>query len=59
MSKTMYLAVVIELTGIIFTGAGVGIELAMHADIGFLAMTVGSLLLAAGGIIWGKFARRE
>ncbi len=59
MSKKMYLALIVELTGIAVTGVGVGIELAMQADYGFLAVTVGSLLLAAGGVIWGKFCRRE
>jgi hypothetical protein len=58
MTKVMYLAVIIELVGIILTGIGVGVELAMHADIGYVAMTIGSMLLAMGGIIWGKFCKR-
>ncbi len=58
MTRVMYVAVIIELTGIALTSIGVGIELAMHADIGYVAMTVGSTLLAMGGVIWGKFCKR-
>jgi hypothetical protein len=48
----------VEFTGIAVTG--VAWYCARHAaDYGFLAVTVGSLLLAAGGVIWGKFCRRE
>ncbi len=51
--------VVVELAGIATIGAGIGIELAAHASIGYLAITIGSLLVAAGGVIWGKFMRGD
>jgi hypothetical protein len=52
------LAIILELVGIGSIGTGVGIELAIGADIGFVAITVGSLLVATGGVIWGKFIRQ-
>ncbi len=57
MSKGMILAIVVELTGIAAIGAGIGIELATHADLGWAVVTTGSCLVAMGGIVWGKFLR--
>ncbi len=53
------LAVTLELFGIAVIGAGVGIELVLHAHYGFFAISVGSCLVAIGGIIWGKFMRKH
>ena len=55
MSKIKLLPIIIELTGISAIGAGIGIELATHADIGWVIVTTGSCLVAIGGVIWGKF----
>jgi len=52
------LAITLELIGITAIGTGIGIELALGAEIGFVAITIGSLLIAAGGIVWGKFLRQ-
>lgn len=57
MSKTKMLAITIELVGIAVIGAGIGVELATHADIGWVTITIGSCFVAIGGIIWGKFMR--
>lgn len=51
------LPITLELIGIATIGGGIGIELAMGADIGFILITAGSLLVATGGVIWGKFVR--
>jgi len=59
MTRIMYLALIIELTGVALTSVGLGIELSMHADVGYVALTAGSTLLAVGGIIWGKFCKRS
>jgi len=59
MSKRKLIPVVIELTGISAIGAGIGVELANHADIGWAMMTIGSCLVAIGGVIWGKFIRQD
>jgi len=53
------LPISLELAGIVGIGVGVGIELATGAEIGYLAITMGSLLVAAGGVIWAKFMRGE
>jgi hypothetical protein len=53
-----FLAIVLELIGIASIGTGIGVELTIGADIGFVAITVGSLMVATGGIIWGKFLRQ-
>ena len=47
----------LELAGIAAIGVGIGIELAARANIGYLLITIGSLLVASGGVIWGKFMR--
>jgi len=50
--------ITIELIGIAAIGAGIGVELATHADIGWAMVTTGSCLVAIGGVIWGKFTRK-
>jgi len=49
------LPISLELLGIAAIGAGIGVELATHADIGWVIVTTGSCLVAIGGVIWGKF----
>jgi hypothetical protein len=51
--------ITIELVGIAAIGAGIGVELATHADIGWAMVTTGSCLVAIGGVIWGKFTRKR
>jgi hypothetical protein len=51
------LAIALEIVGIAGIGAGIGIEMITSADIGYLAITLGSCLVASGGVIWGKFIR--
>ena len=57
MRKKHLLPIVIELVGIIVVSAGIGLELALGGQAYFVVITVGSLLIATGGIIWGKFIR--
>ena len=49
----------LELLGIAVIGTGVGIEIGMGADIGYIAITVGSVLVACGGVVYGKFTRQH
>ena len=58
MNKTGLLPITIELLGIASISAGIGVELATHADVGWAAVTIGSCLVAIGSVIWGKFMRR-
>lgn len=53
--KTVPIA--LELIGIATIGAGIGVELMAGAHIGLVIITVGSCLVAVGGVIWGKFVR--
>lgn len=50
--------ITLELVGITAIGTGIGIELATGAEIGYAVITMGSVLVAIGGVIWGKFLRR-
>ena len=59
MKVRMIIPIAIELIGIAVIGAGIGVELATHADIGWTTVTTGSCLVAIGGVIWGKFVRRS
>ncbi len=57
MGKRKVMPVAIELTGITAIGIGIGVELATHADVGWAMVTIGSCLVAIGGVMWGKFIR--
>lgn len=57
MNEEKILPLLIELTGIATIGVGVGVELATHADIGWVVVTIGSCVVAIGGVIWGKFTK--
>ena len=49
--------IALELIGIITISIGIGIELIAGAHIGMIVITIGSCLVASGGIIWGKFIK--
>ena len=55
--KKKLLPIVLELIGVSTIGCGIGIELATGAEIGYVIITTGSLLVAAGGIVWAKFIK--
>ena len=55
--KMKLAAITLELLGIAAIGAGIGVELVAAADIGLVVITIGSCLVAAGGIIYGKFLK--
>jgi len=50
--------VILEVVGIIVVCVGIGIELAFKAEIGAITITVGSVLLAGGGMVYAKFYKR-
>lgn len=56
--KKRFVPIALELLGIAVVGFGIGIEVAMHAEVGFILITTGSCLVACGGVLWGKFIRR-
>jgi len=59
MEKKKLFPVILEIIGVAAIGIGIGVELATGADIGWAIVTTGSCLVAIGGVIWGKFVRRE
>jgi len=59
MKHKLWLPIGIEVAGVIIVSTGIGIELATHADIGYMIISIGSVFVAGGGIIWGKFMRAK
>jgi len=57
MKKKRLIPIVIELVGISVIGSGIGLELALGGDVYLMMITCGSLFVATGGIIWGKFIK--
>ena len=55
MKRKHLVPIVIELVGISVIGTGIGLELSQGGEIYLVMITVGSCLVAAGGVIWGKF----
>lgn len=46
--------IAIEFAGMFLLVLGVGVELTTQAGIGHILISVGSVLITAGSIIWGK-----
>jgi len=59
MKRKHLIPVIIELAGITTVSVGIGLEIAFGGQAYLVMITVGSLLIATGGIIYGKFMRRE
>lgn len=57
MKKRHLIPIIIELIGISTVGTGIGMELAQGGAVYLIVITTGSCLVAAGGVIWGKFMR--
>jgi len=49
-----WLPLIVELAGISVTSCGIGIEVALMADVGYMLISLGSHQIAAGGILWSK-----
>lgn len=54
-----HLAIALEAIGVVAIIAGITIEATMQADIGFIVITGGSVLIAAGGLLWSKLIKRR
>ena len=57
MKKKHLIPIIIELVGISVVGVGIGLEIAIGGPTFLVMITAGSLLIATGGIIWGKFIK--
>lgn len=51
------LVIVLELAGILIVAVGIGLELRAGSP-GALLITAGSLIVAAGAVLWAKFVGR-
>ena len=52
------LAIALEGVGCCAIIAGISVEVNMHADIGFVIITSGSVVVALGGLIFAKVVRK-
>ena len=59
MKKRRLIPIIVELAGISVVATGIGLEIALGGAAYLVVITVGSLLIATGGIIWGKFTREK
>ena len=50
-----YISLITELLGIIITSMGIAYESIYKADVGFVIISTGSLLISVGGILYAKF----
>ncbi len=57
MNMTRTLAIALEGAGISVITAGIVVEFVLHADLGYILITGGSLGVAMGGLIFAKFVR--
>lgn len=57
--KKRLLPIALEIVGIMAIAVGIGMEIASGAEIWYAVITTGSCLVAAGGIIWGKFIKSQ
>ena len=55
--KGLIIATAIELVGIITVGSGIGIEITAGAELGYVLITMGSVITAGGGLIFAKVIR--
>lgn len=59
MKKLFIVSVVVEVVGIAAVGLGVGVELTLGADLGYILITMGALIVAGGGLLFAKFVRKD
>jgi len=50
-----YGALLIELLGISVTSYGIAYESIYKADLGFIIISMGSLIISVGGVVYAKF----
>ncbi len=51
-------ATIVEIVGTAVVGMGIGIEIALAADLGWLLITGGSFTVALGSLVWAKILRQ-
>lgn len=58
MKDSKLLAIALEAVGISAVILGIAIETTMHAQIGFIIITSGSVFIASGGMLFAKIIKR-
>ena len=59
MKRNLFItSVVVEILGIAVIASGITVELMLGAEIGYVLITGGSLIVAGGGILFSKVVRR-
>jgi len=53
------ISLVVEIIGVSVVSAGIGVEIATGAEVGHILITLGSLTIASGALIWAKIIRRR
>ena len=53
------LAIALETLGVIAIIVGIAVEATLHAPVGFIVITSGAGLVAAGGLIWTKLIKKK
>jgi len=56
MNKLYIFATIVELFGISMTSAGLAYEVAVGADLGYVVMSIGSVFIATGSLLFAKVA---
>ena len=51
------LAIALEAVGVVAIIIGIAIEAVMQADIGFIAITGGAVVIAGGSLLWSKLIK--
>lgn len=60
MKRNLFMiSVIIEVVGIAALGCGIGVELTLGADLGYILISIGALIVAGGGLLFAKFVRRD
>ncbi len=59
MKITKVMAVCFYMVGICVVLAGIAVEVAMGDDIGFVLITVGSVIVAGGCVLYAQMVRRK
>mgnify|MGYP001605271362 FL=1 len=57
--KLLYAAIIVEVVGIATTATGLGYEIATGQALGYVLITGGSVLVASGGVLFGKFFKMK
>ena len=59
MKLTKTLAIALEAVGCCVIVVGIAIEVTLGADIGYIAITVGALAIALGGMVFSKLLKKK